>query len=235
MFGRRANLRPTNTYTDWRWPPTPHGYSRFDWGLGPENDPTPDGYFWSHQFGLVGGEAGYVGLQTLGAMPTGKIAIFSIWGAEASEGPEMAESFGGEGTGKTARIAYPWRPGSAYRLWLAASGPATWEAGVVDAASGDEHVIGRIRVPPRWGGLSDFSIMWTERYSGPLGSCADIRHASARFTTPVADSTVAPVSHHNHLQVPSGCPGSEVVDLVDGVRHVMRGPASSAAHGPRSG
>lgn len=229
MFRRRSAVRLTGTYTVWFWPPTVTGYARFDWGLVPENDPTPDGYFWSHQFGLMGGDGGYVGLQTVGAKPTGKIAIFSIWGAEASEGPAMAGSFGGEGTGKTARIPFRWRPGAQYALWLAAPAPAVWEAGVVDVAAGDEHLIGRIRVPPHWGRLIDFSIMWTERYSGPLRWCTDIRRASARFTTPVADSVVAPRSHHNHLADPPGCPGSLVVDLDDGVRNVMG--ASDVADG----
>lgn len=38
--------RPTGTYTDWRWPPPPDGYTRFDWTLVTETDPSPDGYFW---------------------------------------------------------------------------------------------------------------------------------------------------------------------------------------------
>jgi hypothetical protein len=220
----RRPVWPTGTYTDWRWPPRPAGYGCFEWVLVPETDPTPDGYFWAHQVGLAGGEAAYVGLQTLGAEPRGKIAIFSVWGAMAAEGPAMAGPFAGEGSGQTARIPYRWRPGDAYRLWIAATGGGTWEAGVADAATGEKQPIGRIRVPARWGGLTDFSIMWTERYSAPAPSCAAIRHSSARFTTPVADGEVTPLSHHNHLG-PPGCPGSAIVDLDDGVRQVMAGPS----------
>ena len=80
-------VRITGTYTDWRWPDAPDGYTSFEWELTPRTDPSPDGYFWSHQFWLVGGEAGYVGLQTLGSEPTGKIAIFSIWDAVTADGP----------------------------------------------------------------------------------------------------------------------------------------------------
>lgn len=224
MGRRRAStVSPTQTYTDWRWPPTRTGYTRFEWLLRPENDPTPEGYFWAHQFGLVGGDAGYVGLQTVGATPTGKIAIFSIWRAVASGGPEMAGAFGGEGSGRTARISYRWAPGRSYRLWVAQSSAATWEAGVEDVASGEERAIGWIGVPSAWGGLTDFSIMWTERYAGPLRSCADIRRAVATFGTPTADGGVLPAGRHNHLSDPPGCPGSQVVDVVDGVRHVVGG------------
>src|SRR4029079_4405488 len=80
-------IRIIGTYTDWRWPPAPDGYASFEWELTPRTDPSPDGYFWSHQFWLVGGEAGYVGLQTEGSEPTGKIAIFSIWDAVTADGP----------------------------------------------------------------------------------------------------------------------------------------------------
>lgn len=226
MFRRRVPPpRPTGTYTDWRWPPNPDGYTRFDWTLTPERDPSPDGYFWSHQFGLVGGEGGYAGLQTMGSNPTGKIAIFSIWGAESATGPAMAGAFGGEGTGQTVRIPYRWRPGAAYRLSVCADDAATWTAVIADAVTGEEHLIGHIRVPRHWGGLSDFSIMWTERYAGALRSCADIRRSSARFTIPTASGAgggrVMPLHHHNHLAEPPGCPGSEVIDLAGGVRHVM--------------
>ena len=222
-----AEVWATGTYTDWRWPPRPEGYARFEWTLVPETDPTPDGYFWAHQFGIVGGEAGYFGLQTLGSEPTGKIAILSIWRAEAAEGPAMSGPFGGEGTGYTARIPYRWRVGSAYRLWVAAAGGGWWEAGVVDEASREEERVGRVRVPGGWGGLTDFSIMWTERYAGSNASCAHIRRSSARFGVPVADGGVTPLGRHNHYGPPS-CPGSEVVDLDDGVRQSM-GVAPPAA------
>lgn len=222
MFRRRPPaLRPTGTYTDWRWPPTTTGYPSFEWTLVPETDPTPDGYFWSHQFGLVGGDGGYVGLQTMGADPKGKIAIFSIWEAESATGPAVAGPFSGEGSGYTARIPFRWEPGSAYRLTLSTTGDGTWSAWAADAATGDDQLIGRIRVPSTCGGLKDFSIMWTERYAGPLSKCSDLRLSSVRFLTPSATGGTSPLSHHNHFGDPPGCPGSEIVDLPDGVRQVM--------------
>ncbi len=56
----------------------------------PEIDPGPNAtYFWAHQFGLVGGEGGYLGLQTKGNRADGslgKLAIFSLWDATGSDG-----------------------------------------------------------------------------------------------------------------------------------------------------
>ena len=86
MFGRRAPAVPVGTYTTWSWPPTPTGYAELRWKVEPRTDPSPVGYFWSHQVALLGGEAAYVGLQTMGSEPAGKIAIFSVWGGIDAEG-----------------------------------------------------------------------------------------------------------------------------------------------------
>src|SRR6516165_4558081 len=111
QWRRRLPAVPVGTYTQWSWPPTRSGYDEMRWELEPRSDPSPVGYFWSHQVGLVGGDGAYLGLQTQGSEPTGKIAIFSVWGAIDAEGAEYAAPFSGEGTGMTVRIRYQWAPG----------------------------------------------------------------------------------------------------------------------------
>lgn len=207
---------PTGTYTYWDWPPVAAGFSSVEWTVTPLTDPTPDGYFWSHQFWLVGGPAGYCGLQTLGSAPTGKIAIFSIWDAMRASGPEFAEPFTGEGDGYSVRIRWPWVVGQEYRLRVFASGTSQW------AATVDGEPIGHIEVPAVWGGLANTSVMWTERYAGGLRRLADIHRAEARFGTPVGDG-VAPHRHRNLLADPPGSPGSSITDVPDGVIQVMGG------------
>jgi uncharacterized protein DUF3472 len=225
LLRRRPRVWPTGTYTDWHWPAAPRGYTRFDWELCPQTDPSPVGYFWSHQFWLVGGEAGYVGLQTQGSEPTGKIAIFSVWQATGADGPSYVAPFSGEGSGFSVRIPFEWRVGEVCRLTVGAAGGGRWTAWVAHEGESTPLTIGTISVPPRWGGLRDQSVMWTERYAGILASCADLGHAVARFSTPVADGgRVRPVSHRNHLGVPPGCPGSSVIDQPDGVVQVMGSP-----------
>ncbi len=218
IFRRRPPAAPVGTYTTWSWPATATGYAEFRWTLEPRTDPSPVGYFWSHQVALIGGEAAYVGLQTMGSEPTGKIAIFSVWGAMEAEGPEHAAPFGGEGTGMTVRIRHEWVPGRRERLGLRADGDGWWRAEVED------RLIGRIRVDPTWRGLASRSIMWTERYTPPLRTCADMGHAVAWFGTPSADDGVAPAQRHSHLGRNRGCPGSSVRDTEGGVLHVMGAP-----------
>jgi len=191
------------------------------WVVEPRTDPSPVGYFWSHQVGLVDGEGAYFGLQTVGAAPTGKIAIFSVWGAMEAEGPEYATAFGGEGTGMTVRVRYPWVPGRPEHLAIRYDGNCWWRAEVGD------QLVGRIQVDPSWGGLGSTSIMWTERYAPPPRTCAELGHAVAWFSTPTADGDVAPTHHHNHLATNRGCPGSSVQDTDGGVLHVQGAPGES--------
>src|SRR3989440_4518188 len=177
-FRRRAPVRPTGTYTRWNWPPAPEGYRSFIWDLRPQTDPSPDGYFWSHQFWLVGGEAGYAGLQTRGSEPTGKIAIFSVWEALGGEGPHYAAPFRGEGSGFSVRIAFRWRVGSTYRLSVAAAGDAFWEARVGEAG-GTDQLIGPLQGAPGGGRPRHASAVWAGRHAGPLSPGADHGHRPA--------------------------------------------------------
>ena len=218
MLRRPSPVVAIGTYTTWSWPSTPTGHAEMRWEVEPRTDPSPVGYFWSHQVALLGGEAAYVGLQTQGSDPAGKIAIFSVWGALEAEGPEAARPFSGEGTGMQVLIRYEWAPGRRERLALRADGGGWWSAEV------DGLLVGRIRVDAAWHGLASTSIMWTERYAPPLRTCAEIGHAVAWFGTPLADGDVAPLHHHNHLANHRGCPGSSVLDAEGGVVHVMGAP-----------
>jgi hypothetical protein len=115
----------------------------------------------------------------------------------------------------TVRIRYQWVPRRPERLMLGADGEGWWRAEVGD------RLVGRIRVPPRWGALAPSSIMWTERYAPPLHACSELGEAVAWFGTPEADHGVTPKGHQNYLAAHPGCPGSSVVDAGGGVVQVM--------------
>ncbi len=215
VFGRRPPPVPVGPYTQWSWPTTQSGYDEMRWDLEPRTDPSPVGYFWSHQVALVGGEAAYLGLQTEGSDPTGKIAIFSVWGAIDADGSEYTAPFSGEGIGMTVRIKYQWVPGRREHLAILAEGNGWWRAEV------DHHQVGRVRVHSTWGGLAPTSIMWTERYAPPLRACAELGHSVAWFSTPMTEGGVTPLAHRNFLADHRGCPGSSVYDSDGGVVQVM--------------
>jgi len=223
-----ANNLATGTYTDLIWPATNDGYDSFEHVVKPEVDPGQDyGYFWAHQFGLIGGDGGYLGLQTKGPRPdgtTGKVAIFSIWKAIFAEGPGFARPFGGEGEGYQTIIPFEWTAGRNYRLRVEFGGTNVrgdqWAAWVRDESTQQEELIGTITVPADWGKLADFSILWTERYSGPsIVTCNDVGYSKVLFTDPTANSgSIVPLSHNNHLASPVHCPNSKITDIQGGVR-----------------
>lgn len=221
-FAAATNVAPTGTYTDWNWPG--QNYNSFDWQVTPGIDQTgPDAYFYSHQVGFVGGDGGYAGMQ---GDSNGKRAIFSIWQAMTATGPEIAQPFSGEGTGYQTMIKYNWVTGRAYQYHIqkvSVDADGTWwEASVRDSVTGVTSTIGQIKVPLAWGGLSNFSIVWTERYTGPMNVCSDIHHSAVTFSNFTANNgTVLPVSHNNHLSDPVNCPGSQISNVPGGVRQEM--------------
>lgn len=217
---------PSGTYTDIQWPPGT--YSSFEWTLRIERDPSPAGYFWAHQVQFADGDGGYLGLQTLGGDPQeipGKVAIFSIWNALGAEGPGYSATFGGEGTGYTARIEYPWIVARDYRLRIqrgeSSGNEAWWSAWVRDEVSRREELVGRIKVPAQWGLLSAASVLWTERYAGDAATCADLGFSDVTFTSLRAgDGSVVPARTRNHLSDPLGsCRNSKITDVRQGVGH----------------
>lgn len=225
---------PRGTYTNWTWPDPPAvaggdrgrpgGFSRFSHTVRPQVDPGEHTtYFWSHQFGLAGGEGGYLGLQTRGNRvdgSAGRMAIFSIWGAEAGDGPG-AMRFSGEGSGWSCRMPYRWAAGHLYVLTVADAGGGWWEATVRDEEGGPEESIGRIRVPAHWGGLGTWSSMWTEYYGGAITRCRDLPYSDVVFGTPTADpGGVSPRGRENRLGTGT-CDNSSVDDVDGGVRHRM--------------
>lgn len=221
---------PQGTYTDWFWPPPPvsadgrAGYSSFEHVLLVEVDPGPESaYFWAHQFVLIGGTGGYLGLQTKGRAngTWGRIAIFSIWDAVAARGGAPVR-FSGEGAGWSCRIMYPWEIGRRYRLRIATHDRSWWAASVRDEVTGVETEVGHIEVPHHWQRLDGWSVMWTEWYGGPLARCKDLPHSSVVFHTPSADDgRVVPDGSNDHLATGTTCDNSLVERLAEGSRQRM--------------
>lgn len=229
MLRRRPRtLRPRGPYTEWSWPDPPRradgerGFSELVHDLTPETDPGDRScFFWAHQFRTVGGEGGYVGLQTWGNRADGslgKMAIFSLWDALGGEGPGVVP-FSGEGRGWSCRIPLAWSAGRRYRLrvWLAGrDGDEAWWAASVDGAE-----FGRIRLPAAWGGMGRWSVMWTEYYGPPLHDCAELGHARAVFGEPRADAgLVRPVSSRSHVGE-GDCHTTRITEVDGGVRQEM--------------
>ncbi|HCT78844.1 MAG TPA: hypothetical protein DGT23_20245 [Micromonosporaceae bacterium] len=212
-----AAVSPNGTYSNWNWPATSTGFYNFDQRLTILNYTAGSNYFWAHQFGFVGGENGYLGLQ-VGSYPNRtKIALFSIWGANAASGPNCGPFTEGA-NGYTCRIdPYNWVTGRAYRLrvWVLSTEAAGewWGAWVQDTVTGTDTYVGKIRVPAAWGRLKSWSVSWTEYFGPSRNTCSEFPWAYAAFTFPTANAGAVAVASHSHYIGAGSCPAySRIVD-----------------------
>lgn len=199
-FGQIALADPiTNpTHFDdtyWYWPSSSAGYTSMDTDIIPIVDGSPDGYYFSAYYWFSGdypATGGYLGLQTEGAIPTGKIAIFSIWGATSSNGPGYNAPGNESGAYYTSRITYPWVTNHTYDLNISLTGQSagsnTWTGTVTDTTTHVSSLIGNIVVPISRGNLYDISATFHERYSGPTASCSDMQESEVEFLNLTANN-----------------------------------------------
>lgn len=196
-------VAPNGTYSWWYWPASSSGYYNFDERLTIVGHSPGTHYFWAHQIGFVGGDGGYLGLQ-VGSYPNNtKIALFSLWGANAADGPNCGLFIEG-GAGYTCRLdPYDWVTKRAYRLrvWAltADSLGMWWGAWVQDTKTGADSYVGKIPVPTSWGWLrGDWSVSWTEYFGAWPDTCSELPWARAQFGFPTADNGTVQIASHTH-------------------------------------
>ncbi len=237
MVRRRSSTTatPRDVHTEWWWPPSPTifrttqaGFASFEHIVLPEIDPGPQtSVAMFHEFKLAGGDGGFFGLETGGdgvSPGVAKFAAFSIVNAVGADNGR-AEPGTGDGPAWTCRIALPWDAGRSYGMRLWSDEPGWWSAAVTDLGAGQEHVIGRIRVPDGWRQLAGWSVMSTRYRDATVGRCDDLAECRVAFREPTAnEGRIQPVRHENHLG-PGTCENSRVADVRGGVRHEIGGPS----------
>lgn len=225
---RSQAVIPTGTYTNWNWPAAGTGYWSLEHGLVVE-DVTPDAtYFWSHQFQIVGGDGGYIGIQSHGntvSKQVGKTAVFSIFGSGLWGTPGNCETtqagFDGGlyGAGTSCRITYEWQKGHAYGFKVGITGGDSsgviWTGTVADFTTGSVTTIGQIKVPTSWKGVGFWSSMWTEYFGGQPATCDKLAYSRVRFLKPSVNGSIAPAAKNNTYAQAGNCQ-SRITDQADG-------------------
>lgn len=224
---------PQGTYTNWSWSAPAEGYNSFEHNLLIEKV-TPDStYFWSHQFQMVGGDGGYIGLQSHGSRvngTVGKTAIFSIFssGIAGTAGSCIVQQAGFDGyntSGTSCRVPFEWVEGRTYKLRVAyMSSDSTgkrWGGWVTDTSTGVETFIAQIKVPTTWKGLGAWSVMWTEYFGVQPATCDQLPYSRVRFYTPKANGSIVPASMSNFLSTSSTCTNSAITNFTGGTIQEM--------------
>ncbi len=196
-------------YSWWSWPGG-FAYNQTSENIMIEGSTTPgQPYFWSYQFHSQFGDGGYVGLQDDSAPSGNKIALFSVWEADAAVGNDC-NVFSGEGSGESCRIdPYNWTTGRAYtvavRIASFDSTGAWYQATVTDTVAGVTSTIGSLHVPAGWGEIYGI-VSWTEYFGDPSDTCADIPKARARFDFPIANLGAVQIASDKHMIGTGTCP-----------------------------
>ncbi len=142
----------------------------------------------------IGPYTAYIGLQTDMLQQDGTIqkgAIFSIWNATAAtpgSAGSWCKTFGGEGTGFSCRMAYPWSQGTTYRLRVWEITSNSWAAFVKDLTSGNEVYLGTITLPTSKYLLQGNIVTFTEYYGGDFQACNDLKLSRVTWGMPVGNN-----------------------------------------------
>lgn len=186
MLGTEATQAGVWQY--WDYPNTSGKYNLDEFVTVSQNAPTR---FFAHSVWFEGGDTAYIGFQN---NPDGPLAIFSVWNAtsavEGSAGTHC-QDFGGEGNGKSCRVAYPWSVGTTYRLriWETDSRPdgsVQWLGAIQDTSTGVDTILGQLYSLPGQK-LITSSCSWIEDYAmnaNPPPDCAQQQAAAATFSVP---------------------------------------------------
>jgi hypothetical protein len=227
QLGRTSNAATAGVtlaqpYSWWSWP-GPGSYNDTSENITVENSTTAgQPYFWAYQFHSQYGDGGYVGLQDA-SVPSGrKIALFSVWQADAAQGTNC-NVFSGEGSGESCRIdPYNWTTDRIYKLAVRITSSTTtgawYQATVTDTVAQVTSTIGSIHVPAGWGQISGV-VSWTEYFGGAADTCADIPKARARFDFPTASLGAVQITSDKHVIGTGNC-ASQITGYAGGDRQV---------------
>jgi hypothetical protein len=227
------------SYTHYAFDPGVTGLDAVDFGITVQTDP---GYranvFWSNQFSLSKAQGGYTGMQSNGGDK--RMFLFSLWNAtEAKPGTpgSYCLDFGGEGVGKSCRMAHEWQAGHTYRFHLAFEGDRWLGVTVTDLTTKQSFKLGSIRaqtdkISPT--GMVD----WTEyfEWNSPLADCNTQPYASALFDLPSGNGGHA-MAHISKTEASKSCTAyTEVTKTANGsvqrngIGNSVRGPVVDATH-----
>lgn len=183
-----------------------------------------------------------MGLQSNGSRvngTTGKTAVFSIFNAavDATSGScsiERGSFDGASGSGTSCRIPYEWQTGIKYQFRIekgaTESNGTWWSSWVTNTATNQETFIARIKVPPAWRGMGDWSVQWTEYFGAPPITCDQLARSKVRFYQPSRTyngQNVAPARSWLHYATGADCTNSNITTFDGGTIQEM-GPASNA-------
>ena len=225
-------------------------FSETDFYLTPTADPGPNSdVYWSNELNIPNG---YTGMQTTFLTSTqtgktGKLFLFSIWGAinyQTGTAPESWCQFGTDGaSGWSCRYVYNWQVNHTYRFRLSALGSGWFKVNVTDMSGTDSFDIGSLQLDttqitnavssiPNVGGISQ----WIENFdwNNPRSACLDVPYSNITESMTATDASTGALILPGLQQIPNpsianGCSNQagsingQNASLIGGVGQTARG------------
>ncbi|MGO1001870.1 ricin-type beta-trefoil lectin domain protein [Lysobacter sp. CA196] len=188
------------SYVNYQFDPSVTGLDSVDFGITVETDPgARANVYWSNQFNLVGASgAAYTGMQRVGGQ--GGLFLFSVWnGTEAKVGSSGSYciTFQEDGTGKSCRMKFDWKPGHTYQFHVAHEGDRWFGVTVNDLTAATSFKLGSIRTASTQVSASGM-VNWVEYFEWGSGdsNCFNQPYTKSEFLLPVGNggARVASVS-----------------------------------------
>ena len=180
--------------------PFPYGATEIEWTVKPLINEHRDGVYMANQWWFEASTdsknpdraAGYSGLQTSRCAIKQKCVTFSIWRAisgSASIPGSMSRHFDHEGSGWQIIAPYQWVVNNEYRIKVQyigtnSAGEDEWQASIRNAAAAPNtaKVIGTIRTPGSWWGMSNTLATFSEVFSSDgARTCNDIPYIAVEY------------------------------------------------------
>ncbi len=180
-----------------------------------QSDFAPSSVYYAQYLPFQNAAGGYFGLQRAGGK---KIALVSIW---QDKDQSTASQFGAKagalavadchefGACTSIKGEFNWLVGHQYRFRVmrSPSGANWWRVVLTDLTTSTAHVLGEIRTPSSWGGLSQQSGLFLEFFWGPY-QCDTLRHTRATYMPPQGNfgrTTTLSQANGDSYQGPHGC------------------------------
>lgn len=220
VFAADTQAIPKGPVTDYYLPQsTP--VTKVEYGLNVESLPSGQNFFYSNQFGILGGDGGYIGLQANGSRvngTTGQTAVFSIFGAGIQANPSnncSVESpdqnfdgyIGQQGT--SCRIPFVLTPNTIYSLVVERTSNevtgAWWTGTIINQTTKVSTTIASIKVYSTWTTLKSWTAQWTEYFGELPSTCANLPYSKVRFYAPKVNGGAAMAPGSNRYSATGNC------------------------------
>ena len=220
VFAADTQAIPKGPVTDYYLPQNVP-VTKVEYGLNVESLPTGQNFFYSNQFGILGGDGGYIGLQANGSRvngTTGQTAVFSIFGAGIQANPSnncSVESpdqnfdgyIGQQGT--SCRIPFVLSPNTIYSLKVektsSDSTGSWWTGTVINQTTKVSTTIASIKVYSTWTTLKSWTAQWTEYFGGLPSTCANLPYSKVRFYPPKVNGGASMAPGSNRYSATGNC------------------------------